>query len=501
MLCQFSINRIVVFFLLDWLGTLGMLLLAGLLHADLGDLPPPLVTSLQALRIPLGGFRPVAGLDDLLSPIVVLVALIWPFFFVEFSVYDGRRNETLQAELLNVFMAICVSTMTLAGMLYLTYRATPRVLFLIFFFLDILLLLGLRIALFIYRQSRIARWRASRRRVIIVGAGPLGQHAAKKLKKCTWANLHILGYVDDDLNKQGQVFEGVPVLGRLNEGPQLVKEFGVQDALVALPLRAYERLVEICGMLEQLSVHVHVIPDLFALSFPNTTLDGFGGSSIIELGQPRIYGWRYFWKQVFDTIAVSLGLLILSPLLLAIAVMIKLDSPGPVIYRQQRIGANGRLFTMYKFRTMRVGADANLHQAHVTRLIQENLSLEQVSEIGQSSLKMAGDPRITHVGAFLRKTSLDELPQLINVLRGEMSLVGPRPDVPYAVEVYEEWYKRRFACLPGITGWWQVKGRNRVSYDEMVRMDIYYIEHVSLWLDIKILFFTPWAVISGKGAG
>jgi exopolysaccharide biosynthesis polyprenyl glycosylphosphotransferase len=275
----------------------------------------------------------------------------------------------------------------------------------------------------------------------------------------------------------------------------------IQDALVALPLRAHERLVAICQVLQQLSVRVHVIPDLFALSFPHASLDRVGGVPVITLGQPGLDDTQRFWKRVFDTIAVSVGLVVLAPLLLAIAVMVKLDSPGPVLYKQRRIGEHGREFIMYKFRSMRADADSSIHRTYVQRLIQENVGLAQVLGEGQTSLKMPNDPRITRLGRFIRKTSLDELPQLVNVLRGEMSLVGPRPDVPYAVEVYQDWYKRRFTCLPGMTGWWQVKGRNRVSFDEMVRMDLYYIEHTSLWLDLKILCLTPLAMISGKGAG
>jgi exopolysaccharide biosynthesis polyprenyl glycosylphosphotransferase len=501
MLRQFSTNRIVAFFLLDWLGTLGMLVLAGLMRTGLGDLPHALVTSLQALGIPLHGFMPEGHLGGLSPQVVVLVSLIWPFFFSVFSVYDGRRNETLKVELLNVFMAICVSTVTLAGVLYLTYRDTPRVLFLMLFFLDVFFLIGIRVVLSTYRQRPSGRWRNNRRIAMIVGAGPVGQQAAENLQKYTSANLDIIGYVDDDLNKQGRLFAGKPVLGGLDEVPELIKEFSIQDALVALPLRAHERLVETCRVLQELSVRVHVIPDFFALSFPNATMDRFAGIPIIELGQPGIDGQWRLWKRVFDTIAVSLGLLILFPLFLIIAVMIKLDSPGPVIYKQRRIGEHGRDFIMYKFRSMHIGTDIDLHREYVTVLIRDNIRLEQISTNRQASLKMQNDPRITRVGRFIRKTSLDELPQLFNVLRGEMSLVGPRPDLPYAVEVYKDWYKRRFTCLPGITGWWQVKGRNLVPFDEMVRMDIYYIEHTSLWLDLKILFLTPWAVISGRGAG
>jgi exopolysaccharide biosynthesis polyprenyl glycosylphosphotransferase len=246
---------------------------------------------------------------------------------------------------------------------------------------------------------------------------------------------------------------------------------------------------------------VHVIPDLFALSFPGAALEGFGGIPVIDLGRPGIYGWQRFFKRVFDGVAASLGLLFLSPLLSVVAILIKLDSRGPILFKQKRIGENGHPFTMFKFRSMRVGADPKVHRVYVKRLIEQNLGPEQVRGSGQRSLKMEHDPRITRVGRIIRKTSIDELPQLLNVLRGEMSLVGPRPPLPYELELYEEWHKRRLEVPPGVTGWWQVKGRNRVSFDEMVRMDLYYIENTSFWLDLKILFLTPRAVLSGRGAG
>jgi exopolysaccharide biosynthesis polyprenyl glycosylphosphotransferase len=259
--------------------------------------------------------------------------------------------------------------------------------------------------------------------------------------------------------------------------------------------------VGVCGTLQKLAVHVHVIPDLFALSFPSASLEGFGGIPVINLGRPGIVGWRRVFKRMFDAAAASLALLLVSPVLLVVAILIKLDSPGSVIFKQKRIGENGQPFSMLKFRSMRVDADPGVHKAYIKRLIEQNVSPEQLSSSGQRSLKMETDPRITRLGRIIRKTSIDELPQLFNVLRGEMSLVGPRPPLPYEMELYEEWHKRRLEVPPGITGWWQVKGRNRVSFDEMVRMDIYYIEHTSFWFDLKILFLTPQAVFSGKGAG
>jgi lipopolysaccharide/colanic/teichoic acid biosynthesis glycosyltransferase len=205
---------------------------------------------------------------------------------------------------------------------------------------------------------------------------------------------------------------------------------------------------------------------------------------------------------VVDASIALTALLLLLPWLLAIAFAIKLDSDGPVLFRQCRVGYDRRRrrvreFTIYKFRTMRQDADGAVHRAHMRDIIHNKVA----PSAHRPSLKMTNDRRVTRVGRILRATSLDELPQLINVLLGNMSLVGPRPALPYEVELYEEWHRRRLQAPPGITGWWQVMGRNRVSFDDMVRMDLYYVEHRSLSLDFKILFLTPRAVLSGKGAG
>ena len=502
MLSQFSTRRIVFFFLFDCLGTQTVLFLTAFLRVELGHLSGPLARFLQSLHIPGGWNWSVVTPGDMLSPqVFVLVALIWPFFFIVFSVYDGRHNWTLKVELLNVFLAICVSTMSLAGILYFTYRETSRILFLIFFVLDTVLLLGSRLLLGIYRYRQVGRPKSLRRAVLVVGAGPVGQKVAEELRKYAQANIKLVGYVDDDYTRIGEMIEGVPVLGQFDQIPSIIATHHVQETVVALPLGAHEQLVEICKTLQTLPVHVHVIPDLFALTFPSATLDGFVGITVIDLGQPGIHGWRRFFKRAFDTVAISLGFFIISPIFVLIAILIKLDSRGPVFYTQRRIGENGRAFNMIKFRSMRVDADPGIHQAHVTRLIQQNLSLEEVNGNGQHSLKLVNDPGITRVGRFIRKTSLDELPQLINVLCGEMSLVGPRPPLPYEVELYKDWHKRRLEAIPGITGVWQIRGRNRVSFDEMVRMDIEYIEKQSFWLDIWILLRTPLAVITGRGAG
>jgi len=200
-------------------------------------------------------------------------------------------------------------------------------------------------------------------------------------------------------------------------------------------------------------------------------------------------------KRALDILGSSTALVALSPLFVSIAIAIKLTSPGPVLFKQTRIGRLGRPFTFLKFRSMHVDSDSSIHQQYVERLIRR-----EIGDTGRG-YKMNDDPRITPLGRWLRTTSLDELPQFLNVLRGEMSLVGPRPPIPYETENYAAWHRLRILeAKPGITGAWQVDGRSRTTFDEMVRMDLAYIRHRSLWLDLKILLRTPLAVFRGDGA-
>jgi lipopolysaccharide/colanic/teichoic acid biosynthesis glycosyltransferase len=206
-------------------------------------------------------------------------------------------------------------------------------------------------------------------------------------------------------------------------------------------------------------------------------------------------------KRAIDVTGSALGLLICAPLFLIIASAIKLSSKGPVLFRQQRVGQFGAPFVFLKFRSMCVDNDCGIHRDYVRALIRGRAERKSTGDNGQGVYKLAKDPRVTRIGALLRRTSLDELPQLYNVLKGEMSLVGPRPAIPYEVEAYELWHRRRvLEAKPGLTGLWQVKGRSRVTFDDMVRLDVRYAMTRSLWLDIKIMMGTPRAVILGEGA-
>jgi len=239
---------------------------------------------------------------------------------------------------------------------------------------------------------------------------------------------------------------------------------------------------------ERRRVRARIVPDLFQMSLTQVNVEDLGGVPLIGVRTVAISKGALLVKRLIDVTVAAVGLVLCAPLLLLIALAIRLDSPGPIIFRQTRVGLRGRLFEMYKFRSMHVGAE------------EQQDMLAEFNEADGPIFKIRDDPRLTRVGRILRRLSLDELPQLVNVLRGEMSLVGPRPPIPAEVEKYQEWHKKRLEAPPGMTGLWQVSGRSRLSFDEMVLLDIYYIENWSLWLDFKILMRTIPKVLLGEGA-
>jgi len=221
-------------------------------------------------------------------------------------------------------------------------------------------------------------------------------------------------------------------------------------------------------------------------------------NSILEISEVVTSNGYLPVKRALDIGFALFFILLFGPLMLVLAVGVRVSSPGSILYRQKRIGKDGNPFDMLKFRSMQVKNNPDLHREYVQKLIKHNTG---PLDLGKSSLKMEGDPRVTGLGKYLRKFSLDELPQFFNVIRGEMSIVGPRPPLPYEYEVYQDWHKQRLAVLPGITGPWQVTARNIVAFDEMVRIDLEYIQSMTIWLDLKIIFLTPVEMVRGKGAG
>ena len=325
-------------------------------------------------------------------------------------------------------------------------------------------------------------------RVLIVGAGEVGRTVIRTVMAQPEFGYQIAALVDDHVDSTTPMIGPVPALEDTQHLPQIVAEKSIDEVVVALPWSDHKRILEIFQTCEQLGIRARTVPDLFQLSLNRVDVEDLGGVPLIGLRPAAIRGANLFAKRAIDVILGSLMLLVASPVMALLTLAIKLDSPGPIIFRQKRVGMHGQEFVVYKFRSMREGAD------------EEKEKLLDLNEMHGPLFKMREDPRITRVGRFMRRSSLDEVPQVFNVLRGEMSLVGPRPHTSQEVAQYQVWQKQVLEAPPGMTGLAQVSGRSQLSFDEQCLLDIYYIENWSPVLDAKILLRTIPRMVSGEGA-
>lgn len=433
--------------------------------------------------LPYGKALQAGGTPTLLT--YGLVSLVLLVSLWRFRCYQLQRIFRIADEFQNVVLAVAAAVLTLAGLLYFANREVSRLLIVYFVLLEALLLLSSR---FLWRLGfKFLRLpRVSRTRILVAGAGELGRDVAAMITQRGWMGLEMVGFLDDDPAKIGQQIDGFPVLGSLADGPRIARQTGADEVVFALPLRAHQRVGEIVPLFQELPIGIKVLPDFFPLAYLRTSFETFGGIPLIVLKKPVISGWQAVAKRALDVVLAGLLLILAAPMFLIIALIIGLDSRGPILFKQQRVGENGRLFWMYKFRTMVADAEAIL--------------IQQAQHDESVLIKRQDDPRVTRAGRWLRRLSLDELPQLWNVIRGEMSLVGPRPELPYLVERYEPWQRKRFAVPQGITGWWQINGRSDKPMHLHTEDDLYYIQNFSLSLDLQILWKTVWAVLRGRGA-
>ena len=296
------------------------------------------------------------------------------------------------------------------------------------------------------------------------------------------------------------MFEGVPVVSDLKGLPDAIRESGANEVIITDPRVPGDALFEVMMRVgRRRGVEFRIAPSLFNCLPRKTEIDQIGALPMIRLFREPLSNIARIVKRASDIIIASIALTILAPLWLLVALFIKLDSRGPIFYKQERVGMDGRIFLFYKFRTMRVGTDDATHREYQRQYIAGRPEAN-LGDAERPAYKLLADARVTRVGRVLRRLSLDELPQLLNVLRGEMSVVGPRPPIPYEVEAYQLWHRKRLDMKPGLTGLWQVSGRNRLTFEEMVRLDLFYIENWSLLLDLKIILRTLPVMLRGDDA-
>ncbi len=433
----------------------------------------------EAYQVPYKSFLPIS---------LALTALLLLIYKLS-GVYNQPRGASWFEEVYHVLTGTATGIVLIVFIIVFFFRPFlySR---LIFFYAGVLIsvLLGLgRLGRRILR-NHLRRKGLGVDRLLIVGAGEIGRTVMRNIVAQPSLGYHIVGFVDDDPEKGNTDIGRFKALGSTANIPRLIKELAIDEVIITLPWMYHRKIVSIIAQCERAQVRVRIVPDLFQMTMSHMQVEDLGGIPMIGVQEISIGSTQRFIKRAMDIGVSSVGLILLFPLFLLIAVMIKLDSPGPVFFRQIRVGKNERLFSCFKFRSMYHGAD------------EEKKKLLDQNEATGPWFKMREDPRVTKAGRFLRRFSLDELPQLFNVLMGHMSLVGPRPALPSEVQRYQSWHKRRLEVAPGLTGLWQVSGRSELTFDEQVLLDLYYIENWSPLLDLQILLRTVPKVLIGEGA-
>lgn len=337
---------------------------------------------------------------------------------------------------------------------------------------------------------------------LVVGRGPEAAFCIKEMRERPSLGYRVIGVVESGGASPLEIpatYEGVPVISDLAGLPDAIREAKANEVIIADASVDGDTLFDVmmrCG--RRHGVEFRIAPSLFNCLPSKTEVDQIGALPMIRLFREPLSDFARGSKRLFDLLIASLTLALLSPIWLVIALMIKLDSKGPVFYAQERVGMDGRIFVVYKFRTMHMDANSEIHREYQRKFIAGHAEAN-VGDAEKPAYKLRDDPRITRSGRALRRFSLDEVPQLLNVLRGDMSIVGPRPPITYEVEAYEVRHRRRLDMKPGLTGLWQVSGRNRLPFEEMVKLDLFYIENWSLLFDLKIILRTVMVMLRGDG--
>lgn len=419
-----------------------------------------------------------------------LLLLSWYAAFAAQGLYFSHRLSSIRKELIEIARAvgICSVSLLVAAQFGRWPTINSRTV-VSFALVSFVLVGGVRLAL----RQNLRRLRARGHNVkslVIVGGGNRGRAFAKQITRRQDLGYKLLGYVDSNPAYATRTLEGAPYLGTIEELPRIISDEVIDEVAVALPIKShYSQIEKAVGLLEEQGITTHVLSDLFPQKLASLRPVDFDGVPIVTVGSVPPFSWRTEAKRIIDLSVSSVALLLCAPLFAVVAMAIKLDSVGPVFFVQERVGFNKRRFRMIKFRTMAVDAEARMQE------------LEHLNEKTGPIFKIRNDPRITPVGRWLRKTSVDELPQLLNVLLGDMSVVGPRPlSVRDALRMEEAWQKRRFSVKPGLTCLWQVSGRSNLSFEQWMQLDLEYIDHWSLKLDASILLRTIPAIVLARGA-
>jgi exopolysaccharide biosynthesis polyprenyl glycosylphosphotransferase len=444
-------------------------------------------------------FVPYAGILIFLVPVRIAMLLYQRSYRMH-----GAFSYTVEA--IKIFKAVSISSLLAVAWAFLfrggfAFRefSYSRAIFL-FDFLFALLAITLLHLFLRYVQTWFRSNDINLIPTLVIGANAEAGNAVKELRERTDLGYRVVGIlVNDDPYPETEI--GARVLGTVRDLPHIVRSLGIQEVIITDDALDKEKLFESMMQIgRRQRVEFRFAPTLFNMLPQKTSVEQIGVLPMVRLFREPLSDVDRFLKRVFDMTVSSIILLLVSPIWAVVSVLIKWDSPGPILFRQERVGMDGRIFLCYKFRTMAADSDENVHR----EAYRKNIEGREEANSGDVQRPVFGkvkdDDRITRVGRILRRSSLDEIPQLLNVLRGDMSMVGPRPPIPYEVHDYDVRHRKRLDMKPGITGLWQVSGRNRLTFEEMVNIDVYYIENWSFWQDLKIIFLTLPAVFRGDGA-
>lgn len=419
-----------------------------------------------------------------------MLLLFWHAAFAAQGLYVSHRLSPMTGEIREVARAVLLTAVTLlVGAQFGKWPTINIATVASFAALSFILISAMRLAL----RSNLRRLRARGHNVkslLIVGGGARARGLASVISERHDLGYALLGFVDNDLSFADAELAGAPWLGRVDDLPRIVAHEVIDEVAIALPIKShYSQIESAVAVLEEQGITTHVLSDLFPQKLARSQPIDLGGMPIVSLHSTPVFSWRTEAKRIFDLVVALIMLVFCAPIFLLAAIAIKLDSRGPIFFVQERVGLSKRRFRMIKFRTMGIDAEARMKD------------LEHLNEKSGPIFKIKHDPRITTIGKWLRRTSIDELPQLVNVLLGDMSIVGPRPlSVRDAVKMEEAWQKRRFSVKPGLTCLWQVSGRSNLSFEQWMQLDLEYIDRWSLGLDATILLRTIPAVVLARGA-
>lgn len=432
----------------------------------------------ETSALPVADFIPF----DRYLKLSAAITAVWLVIFALFGLYRLRSTRRGLNELGRILGAVLVGSLLVVALIFFGEVDYFSRFVILFGFFASLILVMLERSIVRLVQQRLFRYGIGVRRAVVVGTGGTAQVLAQELTRSRRGYV-ILGFIEPGGRKPK-----AKVIGHLSDVPKLLKRLQPDEIIDAEPKLSDKQKLELVALAEDAHVDFRFSSNLTELATSRVDVTAVAGIPLMTLKPTPLDGWGRVAKRLCDLIGSLIALPFVLLLFPFIALAIKLDSRGPVVFAQQRIGKAGRPFRYYKFRSMVQGAERQLSK------------LRKYNEVSGPVFKMKDDPRVTRVGRFLRKTSLDELPQVFNILKGDMSLVGPRPPLPNEVTQYTREQRRRLAVKPGLTGPWQVSGRSDISFDEWVRLDIYYIQNWSLLLDLTILLKTVGVVLTRKGA-